>query len=102
MGTPSKEVQQWEFDYSNEEDDFLEFTDADLPVITYSFTEDVSNGCWFINLIWPTEKKPLSWRGKFCFYVNIYLKIENSYKQILTMISSQFSIFSKPDVFLSK
>lgn len=85
------------------DEEYQEFTDGDLPVVTYSFTEDITNGRWVINLLWPTEKKPLSWRGKFGFCICVYRKVDEvTYTQILTTKSSPFSIFSKPDVFLKK
>ncbi|KAL9656847.1 hypothetical protein ABK040_004381 [Willaertia magna] len=91
---------------NNVEEEFKEFSigNDSLPVITYSFTEDPVNRVWTINLIWPTEKKALSWRGKFCFHIGIYRKdaASNNFKLVMCKVSSQFAVFSKPDVYLKK
>lgn len=34
--------------------DWNEFTENSLPVITYSYTEDISSALWNLNLIWST------------------------------------------------
>ena len=91
---------------NGQEEEFKEFSigNDSVPVITYSFTEDPSTRSWTVELFWPTERKALSWRGKFCFYVSIFRKdmMNNSYKLIMSKISSQFAVFSKPDVYLKK
>ncbi|EFC45209.1 hypothetical protein NAEGRDRAFT_79492 [Naegleria gruberi] len=91
---------------NGQEEEFKEFATGleCTPVITYSFTEDPTTRNWVVELFWPTEKKALSWRGKFCFYISIFRKdmASNSYKLVMSKISSQFAVFSKPDVFLKK
>ncbi|KAF0981313.1 hypothetical protein FDP41_012573 [Naegleria fowleri] len=88
------------------EEEFREFSigNDEVPVITYSFTEDLATKSWVVELFWPTEKKALSWRGKFCFYISIFRKdmASRSYKLVMSKISSQFAVFSKPDVYLKK
>lgn len=88
---------------TTDNDEFREFVENDVPVITYTFTEDLVTGKWLLNLIWPTEKRPLSWRGKFCFHLSIFRRDGfHVYNHIMSKMSSQFSIFSKPDVYLKK
>jgi hypothetical protein len=89
--------------HTTDNDEFKEFVENDVPVVTYSFTEDIVAGKWYLNLIWPTEKRPLSWRGRFCFHLSVFRRDGfHVYNHIMSKISSQFSIFSKPDVYLKK
>lgn len=82
---------------------YKEFLEGGAPVVTFSFIEDVPNHAWIVNLIWPTEKRSISWRGKFCFHLSVYLKtVSYAFTRVLTKVSTPFSIFSKPDVFLKK
>jgi hypothetical protein len=83
--------------------EYREFTESDMPVVTYSFTEDSINSMWNLNLIWPVDRRQLSWRGKFVFFVRVYKRVNHdTYSHMMSKISSPFSIFSKPDVYLKK
>jgi hypothetical protein len=83
--------------------EYREFTEGDMPVVTYSFTEDSINSCWNLNLIWPVDRRQLSWRGKFVFFIRVYKRVNHdTYSHMMSKISSPFCIFSKPDVFLKK
>ncbi|KAL0485185.1 FEN1 [Acrasis kona] len=83
--------------------EFREFTESQMPVVTYSFTEDSINNLWSLNLIWPVDRRQLSWRGRFIFYVRIFKRVNHdTYTHMMSKISSPFCIFSKPDVYLKK
>jgi hypothetical protein len=83
--------------------EYREFTESDMPVVTYSFTEDSVNSLWNLNLIWPVDRRQLSWRGKFVFFVRIFKRVNHdTYSHMMSKISSPFCIFSKPDVYLKK
>eukprot|EP01080_Neovahlkampfia_damariscottae_P002031 gene2031-1538_t len=86
-------------------EDFVEVVQKEkkleIPVVNYFVKEE--NGTCEINLVWPTERKSFSWKGNFSFLINFYHKTdEDTYQIVCSKISSEFSIISKPDVYLKK
>jgi hypothetical protein len=54
-----------------------------------------------INLYWPDQN--YTWQGDFSFELNIFRKCDvQTYKRIMTKTSSEFSIISKPSVYLKR
>ena len=85
------------------QEQFTEHTDCGVPLISYSFTEDVFTNTWTINLIWPDEKTKVSFRGDFYFSLAVFRKVDDdTTRRIFTRISSRFRIVSKPGVYLNK
>lgn len=85
------------------QDSFAEHTDCGVPLISYSFTEDVFSNTWILNLIWPDEKTKISFRGDFFFSVSVFRKVDaDTSRRIFTRVSSRFKIVSKPGVYLNK
>eukprot|EP01080_Neovahlkampfia_damariscottae_P004369 gene4369-7725_t len=79
--------------------EYVEFTDKSLPIIRYSFAEYSDK--WCLNLFWPDSN--YTWKGMFIFELNIYRKCDSqTFKKIMTYTSSEFTIVSKPSVFLKK
>ncbi|EFC39754.1 predicted protein [Naegleria gruberi] len=82
---------------------YNEHTDCGVPLISYTYTEDVFTNSWILNLIWPDEKTKTSFRGDFYFSISVYRKIdEDTFRRLFTRVSSRFKIVSKPGVYLSK
>jgi hypothetical protein len=80
-----------------------EYTILGRPVITYTFTEDISTKSWVLNLNWPDEKNRVSFRGDFYFSISAYRRTdEDVYRRLFSRISSNFRILSKPGVFLQQ
>lgn len=104
---PKKEVQVQQIK-EIKSDDFEEFVIKDkhlgeIPVISFTFGEEPTSSTWVINLLWPTEQKHISWRGKFIFRIGLYKKTDdNTMKKVFSAISSPFLVFSKPNVYFSK
>ncbi|KAG2374852.1 hypothetical protein C9374_010226 [Naegleria lovaniensis] len=85
------------------QDSFAEHTDCGVPLISYTFTEDVFSNTWILNLIWPDEKTKISFRGDFFFSVSVFRKVDaDTSRRIFTRVSSRFKIVSKPGVYLNK
>ena len=85
------------------QDVFTEHVDCGVPLISYTFTEDIFTNTWLLNLIWPDEKTKTSFRGDFYFSIAVFRKIDDdTYRRIFTRISSRFKVVSKPGVYLSK
>lgn len=91
------------FKKNTKNDDYSEFTDCGVPIISYSFTETATKTKtnWLVNVIWPTTQ--YNWKGDFHFVINIYRKSDSmTFKKILTKVSHDFNIFSKPSVYLKR
>lgn len=83
--------------------DFEEFALKDAPIVTYISGEEPTLNCWSVFILWPTEGKHLSWRGRFSFRVSLFKKVdENNYKKVFSAVSAAFLIFSKPNVYFNR
>ncbi|KAL9645412.1 hypothetical protein ABK040_002611 [Willaertia magna] len=88
---------------SNSQEDFAEHCDKGVPLISYTFTEDVFTNTWILNLIWPDERTKTSFRGDFFFKISVFRKVDDdTFRRIFSRVSTRFKIVSKPGVYLSK
>eukprot|EP01027_Heterolobosea_sp_BB2_P016849 GEZU01023925.1.p1 GENE.GEZU01023925.1~~GEZU01023925.1.p1 ORF type:complete len:352 (-),score=81.23 GEZU01023925.1:638-1693(-) len=88
---------------STQSNDFQEYTNCGVPCITYSYTEDVFSSSMSIIMNWPENSRVSSWKGDFCFRITLFRKVDtDTYRRIITYVSSTFTIYSKPEVFIKQ
>lgn len=85
------------------ENEWVEFTWQEYPVVGYSFTEfaDRDSLYWTLKINWPDTNQFL-WKGDFCIEIGVFRLDGINYKKIVTKRSSSFQIYSKPSVYLTQ